>query len=47
MDARSLGRARAAALLKNHSFRRLLLAQFSAMTAIYGFSLSGAALVEE
>ncbi len=47
MDAHSLGRARAAALLKNHSFRRLLLAQFSAITAIYGFSLSGAALVEE
>jgi len=35
------------ALLKNRLFRRLLAAQFSAMTVLYGLGLAGVVLVEE
>jgi MFS family permease len=34
-------------LLKNHAFLRLLVAQFSALTVVYGLSLAGVVLVEE
>jgi len=34
-------------LLRNRSFRRLLVAQFSAVTAVYGLSLAGVVLVED
>lgn len=37
----------ATSLLKNRSFRRLVVAQFSAVTAVYALSLAGVALVEE
>jgi MFS family permease len=47
MEAPPLGRATAAATLRNHSFRRLWIAQFSTVAVIYSLSLSGAALVEE
>jgi MFS family permease len=47
MDVPSLEGAKAAATLRNHSFRRLWIAQFSTVTVIYSLSLSGAALVEE
>jgi MFS family permease len=47
MEAPSLEGARAAATIRNHSFRRLWIAQFSTVAVIYGLSLAGAALVEE
>ena len=47
METRSLRLAGARGLLKNHNFGRLLAAQFSAVTVIYGLSLAGAVLVEE
>jgi MFS family permease len=34
-------------LLKNHAFLRLLMAQFCALTVVYGLSLAGIVLVEE
>lgn len=46
MDARSPRMPEARAALRNHGFRRLWLAQFSAVAVIYGLSLSGATLVE-
>jgi MFS family permease len=47
MEGLSLGKANATATLRNRSFRRLWLAQFSTVAVIYSLSLSGAALVEE
>ena len=47
MEARSLRLAGARGLLRNRHFGRLLAAQFSAVTVIYGLSLAGAVLVEE
>ncbi|MFN2290287.1 MAG: MFS transporter [Anaerolineae bacterium] len=47
MQVPSLQLAGARGLLKNQHFGRLLAAQFSAVTVIYGLSLAGAVLVEE
>ncbi len=47
MSAPSMQLAGARALLRNRAFCRLLAAQFSTVTAIYGLSLAGAVLVEE
>jgi MFS family permease len=47
MDVPSLEGSKAAATLRNHSFRRLWIAQFSTVAVIYSLSLAGAALVEE
>lgn len=46
MEARSLQIAGASALLKNRDFCRLLAAQFSTVTMVYGLTLAGAVLVE-
>jgi len=47
MEAKPLGNRDTTSLLKNQRFRRLLAAQFCAVTVIYSLTLAGATLVEE
>ena len=47
MSMPSLEKAKATALLKNRSFRRLWAAQFFTLTVVYGLALAGTVVIEE